>query len=211
MFNMKFRFYHRRIDCGGCCDCRTGCARRRVARGRVAGSSMAKLEAGVQAAEAIRAVKRLQHAYAQYQEAGLWSDMDDLFAADAVGEFPGREVTGKAGFLGYFMEEAGRKRPGLAAGQLNAHLVNQPIVTLGADGRTAKGTWHDLAVKAQFGGIGFLGLASSTKMTTCWTRASGRSHACATYRSKPAHSRMTDTRRLPSGTSPTTSPARRLA
>jgi hypothetical protein len=112
---------------------------------------LAALEAGVQAAEAVRAVKRLQHAYAHYQEAGLWSDLADLFTADGVGQFPGREVKGKAELLGYFMEEAGRKQPGLAAGQLNTHLIMQPIVTLGADGTTAKGTWHDMAALGRFG------------------------------------------------------------
>lgn len=112
---------------------------------------LATLEAGVQAVESIRAVKRLQHAYAHFQDMGLWSDMADLFAADAVGRFPGREVIGKADLLAYFMEEAGRRQPGLATGQLNVHLINQPIVTLGADGRTAKGTWHDLAALGRFG------------------------------------------------------------
>jgi hypothetical protein len=112
---------------------------------------LATLEAGVQAVESIRAVKRLQHAYAHYQDMGLWSDMADLMAADAAGRFPGREVSGKADLLAYFMEEAGRRQPGLAAGQLNVHLINQPIVTLGPDGRTAKGTWHDLAALGRFG------------------------------------------------------------
>jgi hypothetical protein len=49
------------------------------------------------------------------------------------------------------MEEAGRKQPGLAAGQLNTRLIMQPIITLGADGRTAKGTWHELAMLGHFG------------------------------------------------------------
>ncbi len=116
---------------------------------------LAALEAGVQAAEAVRAVKRLQHSYAHYQEAGLWSDLADLFTADGVGQFPGREVKGKAALLSYYMEEAGRKQPGLAAGQLNTHLVMQPIVTLGADGRTAKGAWHDQAMLGRFGESAF--------------------------------------------------------
>ncbi len=34
----------------------------------------------------------------------------------------------------------------MADGQLNTHLILQPIVTLGADGRTAKGTWHEVAM-----------------------------------------------------------------
>jgi hypothetical protein len=112
---------------------------------------LAALEAGVQAAESVRAVKRLQHAYAHYQEAGLWSDLADLFTADGVGQFPGREVKGRAALRGYFMEESGRKQPGLAAGQMNIHLIMQPIVTLGPDGRTAKGTWHDQAMLGRFG------------------------------------------------------------
>jgi hypothetical protein len=122
-----------------------------AAAGAGSQQQLAMLEAGVQAVESIRAVKRLQHAYAHYQDMGLWSDMADLLAADAVGRFPGREVTGKADLRAYFMEEAGRKQPGLAAGQLNVHLINQPIVTLGPDGRTAKGTWHDLAALGRFG------------------------------------------------------------
>jgi hypothetical protein len=112
---------------------------------------LASLEAGVQAAEAMRAVKRLQHAYAQYQSAGLWSDLADLFTADGVGQFPGYEAHGKADLQRYFMEEAGRKQAGLAAGQMNTHLPMQPIVTLGADGKTAKGTWHDQMMLGRFG------------------------------------------------------------
>ncbi len=112
---------------------------------------LAALAAGVQAAEAVRAVKRLQHAYSHYHDAGLWSELADLFVAEGVGRFPGREVRGKAALRDYFMEEAGRKQPGLAAGQLNTRLIMQPIITLGDDGRTAKGTWHELGMLGQFG------------------------------------------------------------
>ena len=114
-------------------------------------AQLKSLEAGVQAAESIRAVKKLQHAFAHYQEAGLWADMADLFSRDAVGQFAGREVKGRAALLGFFMEAAGRKRAGLDAGQLNVNLPNQPVVTLGADGVTARGTWHNLAARARFG------------------------------------------------------------
>ena len=37
------------------------------------------LEARVVQAESIRAIKRLQHAYGQYAELGLWHDLADLF------------------------------------------------------------------------------------------------------------------------------------
>jgi hypothetical protein len=110
-----------------------------------------RLEAGVQAEEAIRAVKRLQYAYGYYLESGLWDDLEDLFAINAVGKFQTGTVNGKRNLRSHIMDEAGRKSLGLAEGQLNAHFMLQPIVTLGADGKTAKGTWHEMAMLGKFG------------------------------------------------------------
>jgi hypothetical protein len=110
-----------------------------------------RLEAGVRAQEGVRAVKRLQHTYGHYLDTGLWSDLAELFTDDAVAQFQGTTVRGKAELRKHFMSEAGRTVPGLAAGQLNAHLILQPIVTLGADGTSAKGAWHEVAMLGQFG------------------------------------------------------------
>ncbi len=44
-----------------------------------------------------------------------------------------------------------RKSAGLGKGQLYLHLLLQPIITLGADGKTAKGTWHQVAMFGQYG------------------------------------------------------------
>jgi hypothetical protein len=44
------------------------------------------------------------------------------------------------------MAQAGRDAPGLARGQLNTHLLLQPIVTLGEDGATAHAAWHEFAM-----------------------------------------------------------------
>jgi hypothetical protein len=54
------------------------------------------------------------------------------------------------------MEQAGRALAGLAKGQLNPHLILRPIVTLGADGKTAKGTWYEMAMLGEFGSPGFV-------------------------------------------------------
>ncbi len=110
-----------------------------------------RLEAGVQAQEGIRAVKRLQQTYGHYLEAGLWDDAADLFTDAAVAQLPSGTGTGKDGIRRRLMQEAARSSPGLAAGQLNTHLILQPIVTIGPDGTTAKGTWHELAMLGQFG------------------------------------------------------------
>jgi hypothetical protein len=110
-----------------------------------------RLETAIQAQEAIRAVKRLQISYGHYLQSGLWSDAADLFTDDAVGEFPSGTVTGKGKLRKHFMEQTGRKSAGLAKGQLNLHLTMQPIVTLGADARTAKGTWHEVVMLGKYG------------------------------------------------------------
>jgi len=117
-------------------------------RGIVAQNSDARLkaridslEAGIRAEEAVRAVKRLQHTYSHYIESGLWNDVADLFADNAVGRFQDETVTGKAGLREYFMKQAQRTSLGLAKGQLNVHLTLQPIITLGADGKSGKGAW----------------------------------------------------------------------
>jgi hypothetical protein len=114
-------------------------------------SRIDRLEAGVQAQEAIRAVKRLQQTYSHYLEFGLWPDLAGLFTANAVGQFQTGAITGRENLRKHFMEQAGRASTGLAKGQLNSHLILQPIITLGEDGKTAKGTWHEIAMLGKFG------------------------------------------------------------
>jgi hypothetical protein len=115
---------------------------------------LASLSASVQAAEAIRAVKRLQNSYGHYVSDGLWNDLADLFTADAVGVFPAGAgvgaINGQRALHDYFMQQAGRNELGLAKGQLNVHLQLQPIITLGADGVSAKGTWHEVSLLGHF-------------------------------------------------------------
>jgi hypothetical protein len=112
---------------------------------------LARLEAGVRAEEAIRAVKRLQHTYGHYRSLGLWNDLTDLFTENATGHFPTGTVKGKINLRKYFMQQAERTLPGLAQGQLNTYLLLQPIITLGPDGKTAKGAWHEMALLGKFG------------------------------------------------------------
>src|SRR5436190_23324356 len=54
-----------------------------------------RLEARLDAAEAIRAGKRVQQTLGFYQEAGLWDEAAALFAERAVGEFPDGQWTGR--------------------------------------------------------------------------------------------------------------------
>lgn len=121
-----------------------------VARAAEPAPSLARLEGSMQAAEGVRAVKRLQNAYAHYQDQGLWTDLADLCTDDVVAEFGDTKLKGKAALQHYLMRQAGRGGPGLVAGQLNTHFVLQPIVNLGADGRSAKGAWHEISLFGRY-------------------------------------------------------------
>ncbi len=105
-------------------------------RARVAG-----LETMVERAEAIRAVKRLQSAYGQYAEFGLWNDLADLFASDGIGHYPAGDLK-KEEIRKLFINDIGGGRLGLPEGLLYPHIMLQPVVTLAPDGKSAKGRWR---------------------------------------------------------------------
>lgn len=106
----------------------------------------------VEREEGVRAVKRLQNALSQYLEEGRWSEIGPLLSADARGRFGDEAVSGRAAVVRHFAAEAGRTADGLEPGQLNERFILQPIVNLGADGVTAKGTWHEIALTGRAGG-----------------------------------------------------------
>jgi hypothetical protein len=112
---------------------------------------IAVLEANVRGAEAIRAIKRLQYSYGHYAEFGLWHDLADLFSDKGVGHYPAGEL-GKEGIRKLFLQDVGKGKLGLAEGQFYPHIMLQPVVTLGADGKTAKGRWRVLAMLGSYGG-----------------------------------------------------------
>jgi hypothetical protein len=113
--------------------------------------SLDSIEARLDAAEAVRAAKRLQHAYGHYLEAGRWADAAALFTTNASVEFPEGKVQGTAGIRELLMKQAGRSAAGLASGQLNAHIQLQPIVDVSPDGGTVLGTWHEFWMTGQYG------------------------------------------------------------
>jgi len=104
-----------------------------------------RLEALTQRVEAISAIKRLQHAYGHYAELGLWHDFADLFADTGIGHYT-QGALDREGIRALFLKEVGGGRLGLADGRIYPHISMQPVVTLAADGQTAKGRWHIMAI-----------------------------------------------------------------
>ncbi len=167
-------------------------------------STLGHLEAGVQAQEAVRAIKRLQNTYSHYLEAGLWDDLAGLCTDQVSGEFQDATFTGREALRRYVMQRADREKLGLAPGQLNIHLILQPIITLGDDGKTAKGAWHEIDMLGN-SGPRRRGKGGIYEMSMCWNGASGRSASCISTRNMPGRMMPSGTRRRRSGVFPTIS------
>jgi hypothetical protein len=85
---------------------------------------VSQLESRVSRAEALRAVKRLQYAYGQYAEFGLWNDLVDLFAEDGIGHYPVGDLK-KEEIRKLFLRDIGKAKLGLPEGMLYPHIMLQ--------------------------------------------------------------------------------------
>src|SRR5262249_3603833 len=103
---------------------------------------LAQLENDLHKARAIREIKRLQYSYAHCAELGLWFDLGDLFAANGVAHYAQGDFRGPESLRKFYLQELGCGQLGLADGRIYPHIMIQPVVSVAADGRTAKGRWH---------------------------------------------------------------------
>ena len=104
---------------------------------------LGKAQQGIGRLEDERAIENLQRTYGFLVDKALWKDTADLFADDATLEIGGRGVfVGKARVLQYLKWLAPQ---GLTRGKLFNHIQLDPIVTVAADGNTARGRWRFLA------------------------------------------------------------------
>ena len=103
-------------------------------------------------------IKRLQRAYGYYLDQGRWSEAASLFADDGTleigldGVFAGPERV-----AAYLAAAYGAGADGLSEGRLNEHFQLMPVVTVAADGQTARGRWRDLMLLGQYGEAAFWG------------------------------------------------------
>src|SRR5690242_10879190 len=113
---------------------------------------LARLEQQVVHGEDLSAIKKLNRAYGHYVGAGLWEDVADLFADDAVANYPDGTWVGKASIRLHLLQNLGGGHVGMGEGRLYEHTILQPVVHLDAGGRTAKGRWRTLAMIGRYGG-----------------------------------------------------------
>jgi triacylglycerol lipase len=115
---------------------------------------VAHLEAEVTAAEDLRSIKRLQRTYGYYLDKGMWTDLAEFFADDAVANYPAGVFIGKDSIRRHLylnVGSVGFGEVGLGDNRLYNHMNIQPVVHLDPGGQTAKGRWR---AYAYFGGIG---------------------------------------------------------
>jgi hypothetical protein len=115
------------------------------------------LETEAERIEDADAVKRLQRTYGYYFDQGMWNEAADLFAPDATleigldGVYEGQER------IRQYLIAFGRGHEGLKHGQLNDHIIIQPVVHVAKDGRSAKARWRALIMTGQLGKNAFWG------------------------------------------------------
>ncbi len=116
---------------------------------------LARLEARVQAAEDVSALKRLQRTYGYFVDKGLWTDLADYFTDDAVANYPAGTFIGKASIRQHLYRNVGNVpvgTVGLGENRLYNHMNIQPVVNLDPGGTTAHGRWRAFATFGSVGG-----------------------------------------------------------
>jgi hypothetical protein len=104
-----------------------------------------ELDRTVTRVEAIRAVKDLQRFYAQYAQFALSAEMAALFSDNAVLTWGDETVRGRAAIAAWLDRRMGKRR-GLAPGALNTELIEDALVNLSVDGRSAKSRWMGMTL-----------------------------------------------------------------
>jgi hypothetical protein len=113
----------------------------------------------VDRAESVRAIRDVQRLYAQYAQFGLWRDVADLFADDARFTFDAETKAGKPAIAALLRARYGDGHDGLRPGDVRTMLIEAPLISLSADGRSAKGRWYLMALQ---GGKGEAGIEGGT-------------------------------------------------
>ncbi|HUL83692.1 MAG TPA: nuclear transport factor 2 family protein [Gammaproteobacteria bacterium] len=99
----------------------------------------------------VDAIERLQGSYGFYWDKMLWDEVLDLFADDGTLEIgPSGVYVGKDSIRRYLYSLSGGKQ-GPLEGVLNEHFQLQPIVTVAADGQTAKARWRAFLMLGVYG------------------------------------------------------------
>jgi hypothetical protein len=101
------------------------------------------LARNVDRVESIREVEDVTRSFAQLAQSGRWGDMAALFAPDGTLQWGEQTAAGRTAIAAWLKNDAGAMN-GIAPGSLDTMIIDDPIVNLSADGRSARARWDGI-------------------------------------------------------------------
>ena len=112
------------------------------------------LAAETQYVESITQIQRLGRAFGYYTDKGYFGEAADLFVDDGTFQWGVDGVyRGKARIRELLTRHGGgsmKEGPGLPFGRLNLRMQLQPVVTIAADGSTARARWREWGLLGEY-------------------------------------------------------------
>ena len=108
-----------------------------------ADTNVDSLARDVSRVESIREIKDIQRSFAHLAQFGRFNDAIALFSPDAVFTWGDITVAGHLDIEEFLQDHAG-DMDGRKPGSLNTLVIENPVVSLSIDGRTAKARWNGL-------------------------------------------------------------------
>jgi len=113
-------------------------------------TQIAALEARADRVKDANDIKRLQRAYGFYLDKSEWDQIADLFAPDGSVEYANEGVYVGQARIREYLKRLGGGHNGLVEGELNNHMILQPVVNVAPDGLTAKARWRALIQEGHY-------------------------------------------------------------
>jgi hypothetical protein len=98
----------------------------------------------------IKEIERLQRSYGYYIDSSDWDNVVDLLTEDATAEYALAGVYVGKKSIKALLYGVGYGQRGLRPKQLREHTQLQPVITLAADGKSARGRWRAVVLLGQF-------------------------------------------------------------
>jgi hypothetical protein len=141
--------------------CGAGFAQSEAERVTALKARLAAMAEETEYVEAITKIQRLGRAFGYYTDKGYFGEAADLFADNGTFQWGVDGVyKGKARIRELLTRHGGgsmKEAPGLPFGRLNLRMQLQPLVTVAADGRTARARWREWGLLGEFKKAAFWG------------------------------------------------------
>src|SRR4051812_22960286 len=98
----------------------------------------------------LKEIERLQRSYGYYIDHSDWDNVVDLLTDDATAEYGQSGVYVGKKSIRALLYAIGYGQRGLRPQQLREHLQLQPVITLSADGRSARARWRAVVLLGQY-------------------------------------------------------------